>query len=329
MMRALRILFSSLLILTAHPSSAQEVPLRELIVSHSDEKGVLQLFRMKEDGSDREQLTQSERGCRMPAVSPDGKKLVYVEQIDHGLALRISDLDGRNAKSLTKPGRNLIPSWVPDSKHIVWMITEGGGDPTMNSQIHLMNTETGESRRLFTDPEQLKFSNSMPVVSPRGNRIAFVSNRSGHMRIWVSNFDGSDARLASIPDTDIHENLKLPIEQKVPAWSPDGKWIAHWQGVEMIHMSKFTGVENRERDQKISATFQVWVTSADGKSRRISGRGDDPTWSPNGFVTRAYPDQKRGGPKIMIETNTEPKELPLVPPRRQFGRFAWIPEKTN
>ena len=31
--------------------------LREVVVSHTDEKGVLQLFRMKEDGSDSMQLT--------------------------------------------------------------------------------------------------------------------------------------------------------------------------------------------------------------------------------------------------------------------------------
>jgi hypothetical protein len=128
------------------------------------------------------------------------------------------------------------------------------------------------------------------------------------------------------PEFDIHEELDLAIEQKVPAWSPDGKWIAHWEGVEMVHMGKFTGVENRERDQKIAATFHVWVARADGSNRRKSGRGDDPTWSPDGFVTRAFPDQKRGGPKIMVEMKDEPKELPLVPPRRHFGRFDWIPD---
>ena len=53
--------------------------LREVVVSHADEKGVLQLYRMKEDGSESIQLTFSQHGCRMPSVSPDGKKLAYVE----------------------------------------------------------------------------------------------------------------------------------------------------------------------------------------------------------------------------------------------------------
>ena len=59
------------------------------------------------------------------------------------------------------------------------------------------------------------------------------------MRIWTSNLDGTNARLVSNPKTTTMK-IKAPIEQK-PSWSHDGKWIAHWEGVEMIHMSKFTG----------------------------------------------------------------------------------------
>ena len=311
------------------PAAVTGAELREVIVSHTDEKAILQLYRMKEDGSERRQLTHSERGCRMPACSPDGEKLVYVQQVDHDLSLWVSDLDGKNAQSLVADGMNLLPGWLPDSRRIVWMKTQPGQDPTRKSQIHLMNTDTGESRRLFTDPEQLKFSNSMPVVSPKGDRIAFVSNRSGDMRIWVSDLDGSYARQISPPKVEYHEAIKAPIEQKVPAWSPDGKWIAHWEGVEMVHLSKFTGIPNPQRDQLISATFHVWVVGSDGKHRRKAGRGDDPTWSPDGFLTRAFPDPKRGGPKIMIETESGEKELPIVPRRRNWGRFTWLPEQAQ
>ena len=150
---------------------------------------------------------------------------------------------------------------------------------------------------------------------------------AGTFRIWVSHLDGSDAKLIS-PTIEQDAGLKLPIEQKVPTWSPDGKWIAHWEGVEMIHMSPFTGVKNPKRDKQISATFNVWVASSDGKHRRKVGRGDDPTWSPDGFVTRAFSDRQRGGPKIMIETESGEKELPIVPRKRKWGRFTWLPLAT-
>ena len=301
--------------------------LREVIVSHTDGKGVLQLYRMKEDGADSHQLTFSKHGCRMPSCSPDGKKLAYVEQIDHGLAIRVSDPDGQNVRTLVKEGMNLIPSWFPDSDQLVWMKVQPQPkqDPARNAQIHAIDVRTGKTRRLFTDKEQLKHSNAMPVVSPQGDRIAFVSNRSGDMRVWVSALNGSGAKLVSVPEKEYHEEIKAPFEQKVPAWSPDGKWIAHWEGVEMIHMSKFTGVPNPRRDQMIAGTFHVWVVGSDGKNRRKVGRGDDPTWSPDGFVTRAFPDPRRGGPVVMVEFATGDKALPIVPPRRNWGRFTWVP----
>ena len=200
---------------------------------------------------------------------------------------------------------NLIPTWLPDSEQLVWMKVkpQPKQDPARNAQIHLVNVKTGQARRLFTDKEQLKYSNAMPVVSPKGDRIAFVSNRSGNMRVW----DGSDAKLVSKPEMEYHEVIQAPIEQKVPAWSPDGKWIAHWEGVEMTHMSKFTGVRNRQRDQMISRTFRVWVVVSDGRNRRKVGRGDDPTWSPDSFVTRAFPDPKRGSP-IVNRGNPHPRK---------------------
>ena len=320
--------FSGFLKVSECSGNVERVSLREVIVSHTDENGILQLFRMKEDGSNSLQLTHSKYGCRMPSVSPNGEKLVYVKQVDHSLSLWLSGIDGTNARSLVSGGMNIIPSWLPDSKHIVWMKTQPGKkreDPASNSQIQIINSETGQSRRLFSDPDQIPFNDAMPSVSPDGKKVAFVSKRSGTFRVWVSNLDGSDAKPIS-PSKDQHESLKLPIEQKVPAWSPDGKWIAHWEGVEMIHMSPFTGIKNPKKDQQISATFTVWVVSSDGQKRRKVGRGDDPTWSPDGYVTRAFPDPERGGPKIMIETSSGEKELPIVPNKRNWGRFTWLPE---
>ncbi|MBC8372695.1 MAG: PD40 domain-containing protein [Phycisphaerae bacterium] len=308
---------------------AAKPQLREIIVSHTDANKVLQLYRIKEDGSSRRKITNSRHGCVMPAVSPGGRKIVYVQQSPKGMNLWLCDIDGKGSKALTKSGRNLVPSWLPDSRHIVWMLSKPkpGKDPAASSQLHIINTETLQSRRLFTDPEQIKHSNAMPVASPDGKKVAFVSNRSGNYRIWVSNLDGSHAKEISLSSTEYDKAARAPIEQKVPAWSPDGKWIAHWEGVEMLHLSRFTGKQDRKRDKLITQSWNVWVVGIDGKNKRKAGRGDDPTWSPDGFVTRSFPDRKKGGPKIMVETKSGWQELPIVPPRSRYGRFAWIPQR--
>lgn len=303
--------------------------LREIIVSYAESDSKLQLFRVKDDGSSIRQITDGKSDCMMPAWSPNGRKVVYVRQSQKGLDLWLCDPDGKNHKPLTQSGRNRTPSWLPDSKHVVWMVStpsNGVQDPAANSQLRIMNTETMESRRLFSDGQQTRFSNAMPVVSPKGKQVAFVSNRSGNYRVWLSNLDGSDAELVSPVQAERDEGLDLPIEQKVPSWSPDGKWIAHWQGVEMIHMSRFTGKHNPKKDQQIAATFHVWVVGSDGTGKRKAGRGDDPNWSPDGVVTRSFPDPKKGGPNVMIESVHGWRELPILPAgATRYGRFTWKP----
>jgi len=298
----------------------------EVIVSYPDAKNILQLHRVSADGGNARRITRGEHNSLMPAWSPDGKKIVYVQQSQQGMNLWLSTPSGEAAKPLTKSGGNLIPSWLPDSLHIVWTVMTPGKDPSEDSKLFIMNTETMESRRLFTDPEQIRFSNSMGVVSPDGKLVAFVSDRTGPSRIWVSKLDGSDAQPISPPAVEYHPKLKLAIEQKVPTWSPDGKFIAHWEGVEMNHLSRFTGINDATRDALITASWNVWVVGRDGAGKRKSGRGDDPTWSPDGKVTRAFPDQKKGGPKIMIERKSGAVELPVIPDKtRRYGRFTWKP----
>jgi Tol biopolymer transport system component len=73
-----------------------------------------------------------------------------------------------------------------------------------------------------TDPVRLTrdgADDTMPSVSPRGDQIAFVSNRDGDFEIYTLALgnDGTPGELRRItrsPGHDMH-----------PKFSPDGKWI--------------------------------------------------------------------------------------------------------
>ena len=78
----------------------------------------------------------------MPNCSPNGKKLVYMEQINHAMTLRVCDIKGENTKTIIDKGMNVIPSWMPDSLHIVWMKVQPNKeqkDPVSNAQIYIAN----------------------------------------------------------------------------------------------------------------------------------------------------------------------------------------------
>ena len=138
-----------------------------------------------------------------------------MEQLEGGLALRVADLDGRNARTMVADGMNLLPTWLPDSNlDLDESEPQPKQDPARNSKLFIMNLSTGEHRRLFANPEQRKHSNAMPTISPNGKRIAFISDRSGDMRLWVSDLNGDGARLLSKPEQERHKIIKAPIEQR-------------------------------------------------------------------------------------------------------------------
>ncbi len=127
-----------------------------------------------------------------------------------------------------------------------------------------------------TDPVRLTDGTSedtMPAWSPDGQRIAFISTRSGNRDVWVMNADGSD-----------QENItRSQADEWTPAWSPDGTQIAFASS----------------RD----GNWELYVAKPDGSApRRItwSPAADyDPSWSPDGGRL-AFVSERDGNPEIYV-----------------------------
>src|ERR1019366_2240941 len=157
----------------------------------------------------------------------------------------------------------------------IWVQQIGGRDPI----------------RLTTD----EADDSEPAISADGARVAFRSERSGG-GIYVAPSLGGDAAL-------------LAPRGRGPRFSPDGRWIAYWEG--------------RESADLLPGTARVFVIeSGGGQARQI---GADlaaalyPVWSPAGdevlVLGRAAGSGAGGG--------TDWWTVPLQPgPARKTGAFA-------
>jgi TolB protein len=144
------------------------------------------------------------------------------------------------------------------------------------------------------------YDDVQPSWSPDGERIAFVSNRSGRWQIYIVDRDGlnvrsltrtatRDAHPAWSPDgekvayctirfgfwsicvVEVQKALTQvltnnPAAEECPAWSPDGSKIAY-------HSNRTGG-------------YSIWVCNPDGskQTQLTSGRSSDlePAWSPDG-----------------------------------------------
>ena len=95
--------------------------------------------------------------------------------------------------------------------------------PGANGKIAFADFKTGQIYSINPDGTaltQLTHANGasfMPKWSPDGTKIAFSSDRSGEIRIWVMNADGSNQHLLA-PDAPGYRDFR-------PHYTPDGKRI--------------------------------------------------------------------------------------------------------
>lgn len=102
----------------------------------------------------------------------------------------------------------------PDGRQVVYTL---GWNDRMNDAMHtnlwIVSAGGGDERPLT----QGSYKDTSPRWSPDGKRLAYLSNRSGRVQVWVRWMDtGQEAMITDL--------------QQAPAniaWSPDGKWIAY------------------------------------------------------------------------------------------------------
>ena len=100
---------------------------------NSTRGGSMDLWRMRPDGSQMQQMTHDERVNWFPHPSPDGKRIVYLayeegvegHPRDHDVELRLMDADGGNVRSVVSlfggQGTVNVPSWSPDSRRFAFV----------------------------------------------------------------------------------------------------------------------------------------------------------------------------------------------------------------
>ncbi|MBL0741209.1 TolB family protein [Chryseolinea lacunae] len=122
-----------------HVDGPEYSPDGKYIYYNGNQSGTMQLWRMKPDGTAKEQLTFDEYNNWFPHISPDGKWIVFISfppdinVNDHPsykrVMLRLMGVNGGAPRVIAYlyggQGSINVPSWSPDSKYIAFVSNSG------------------------------------------------------------------------------------------------------------------------------------------------------------------------------------------------------------
>jgi Tol biopolymer transport system component len=221
------------------------------------------LWTVAADGTGARRLTKGTKDEYHGVVSPDGRRIVFVSELNGSRDLWIADVSGENAVPLTDdPGIEDQPTWSPDARRVAYAAFPKDGG---SFDLWVINADgTGRQRLTTTAANEI-----FPAWHPDGDRIAFVTDANGNFDLYVLSLrDGTTSPLVVSPD---HEAR--------PAWSPDGTRLAF----------------SRWPAQGRSTDATLWIANADGTApvelEAAPAPATHPAFAPDG---RALAFQHRG-----------------------------------
>ncbi|MHB8818846.1 MAG: protein kinase domain-containing protein [Bellilinea sp.] len=178
---------------------------------------------------------------------------------------------------------------------------------TIPATVEIFPTSTAE---LMVTPSLAPTATPTSFGGSAG-QIAFSSNRTGNMQVWLMNADGSQQQpLTNLPDGACK-----------PSWSPDGQQIA------FISPCK-------ERKDRYDGS-KIFIMEVDSGSSPYPlpvppspAEDYDPTWSPDGLRI-AFTSTRAGNPDIFVFNLNDKSLLQLTDTRSPEKYPAWSPSGTQ
>ena len=186
---------------------------REIVfTSNGTENGKNDIF-LRDDSGEVRNLTSNPATDEWARWSPDGKQIVFGSDRDGVFQIYVMNADGSDVRRLTDPPKlGRYPSWSPDGTQVIF---RSGVD------IAIIPADQSGPAVSLTREVAPSFA-QMPVISPDGRSVAFMSFREGYCAVFRMTIDGDEPVNLTPKDA-----ADAPSRwcSRAPSWSPDGRTI--------------------------------------------------------------------------------------------------------
>jgi serine/threonine protein kinase len=233
----------------------------------------------------RRQVTADNSYEAWPAVSPDGKKILYLESRADYMLVSASLNDATVERVISSEKPTGMPAWASLQKSFVYE-SDRGGSPA------IWMRGDGWDRPIVTEasfPPGTTTWFMTPALSPTGDRVVYTRiDKDLQTAAWISSVSGGPPiRLTDARDSEFGGS-----------WSPDGTRYAYWRlrnGNPSLMVVKTSGEATPAvLREKISNGLPAW--SPDGKWITFQDHSDEAdNWSlisPDGKTVRMVGEPK-------------------------------------
>jgi dipeptidyl aminopeptidase/acylaminoacyl peptidase len=296
-----------------------------------------QVWLLNRLGGEAQRLTYAPQDVDELAWSPDGRRLVLVlrdaslEELEAAKDQEEKDKDPDKDKDRKEKKPKTQRPWVIDRRQ--FKEDEIGYLDQRRTHLYVFDL----AKRSLTQITSGDYDDSEAAWSPDGKQLAFTSNRSTpdpdatyNSDIWVVSADNTDK------GAHVTQVTKNPGEDRSPAWSPDGKWIAYTSRLEPLvfeyatkHLAVIpaSGGDSKILTQSFDrmniaphfspdGQFIYFIADDDGTQNlcRIPAGGGEITRTVGGrLMVNAYSMAKTGDIAAQVATIDLPDELFTIP----------------
>lgn len=208
-----------------------------------------EIYELRLDNGEIEQLTELGEYVSTPVISPDNKYIIFTYRAgNNNRQIWIMNREGSDPRALYSfTGRDAHDAtWSTDGSMILFAF--GRGD---NNQLYIMDND-GHNPQLVNDSIDTRGHSSWSI----NDLITFDMGGTFMHEIYIMNMDG----------TNLHQVSQAGNNSQGESFSPDGEWIA---------FTAYTDVENRNAN-----SCEIYIMRVDGSDPRRLTSNDKCDYQP-------------------------------------------------